>query len=126
MEKSNCTVDGCDRIERAKALCDMHYQRLRHTGTVERRRWPTAEELFWAKVDKQGPVSTRRPDLGPCWMWTGCVLAGGYAFWQYGGRINKTKTTAHRYSYELAFGAIPTGLHIDHLCGTRICARPSH
>ena len=31
------------------------------------------EELFWSKVDKDGPIPEFRPDLGPCWLWTGYV-----------------------------------------------------
>lgn len=33
---------------------------------------------------------------------------------------------AHRIAYELAFGPIPDGLHIDHLCCNRRCVNPEH
>jgi hypothetical protein len=33
---------------------------------------------------------------------------------------------AHRVSYEAAYGPIPAGLHIDHLCRVRKCVRPEH
>lgn len=47
---------------------------------------------------------------------------GGY------GRINRGGRTVpvHRYAYELAVGPIPSGLHIDHLCGVRACVNPRH
>lgn len=125
MGQGICTVADCGQIHRAKGLCGRHYAHFRRRGMLDTRR-PTAEERFWAKVDKSdGPIG-RRPDLGSCWLWTGSTLKGGYGFWQYGGRINKTKTLAHRYSYELAYGPIGDGLHIDHLCGTRACVRPTH
>jgi HNH endonuclease len=103
----------------------MHYQRVRHYGSVELPIRLTTEGRFWSKVDKAGPIPTRRSDLGLCWIWT-AGRAGEYGFWQYGGRISKTKVLVHRYSYELAYGLVPAGLHIDHLCGVRLCVRPSH
>src|SRR5690349_18540768 len=36
-------------------------------------------ERFWTKVDRYGPVSEHRPDLGPCWLWTAATTGGkGY------------------------------------------------
>lgn len=77
---------------------------------------------LWDKVDKDGPIPTHRPELGPCWLWTGCISTGGYA------KVGTTRKTlyAHRVSYEQTHGPIPTGLDIDHLCRVRRCIRPSH
>jgi DNA-binding NarL/FixJ family response regulator len=33
---------------------------------------------------------------------------------------------AHRFAWESAFGAIPVGADVLHLCGNRICVRPAH
>lgn len=33
---------------------------------------------------------------------------------------------AHRLAYERAFGPIPTGMQIDHLCRVRECVNPDH
>jgi hypothetical protein len=33
---------------------------------------------------------------------------------------------AHRISYELAFGPVPEGLSLDHLCRVTNCVRPDH
>ncbi|MBU6428993.1 MAG: hypothetical protein KGR26_08285, partial [Cyanobacteria bacterium REEB65] len=30
----------------------------------------TVIQDFWAQVDKDGPIPSHRPDLGPCWIWT--------------------------------------------------------
>jgi hypothetical protein len=35
-------------------------------------------------------------------------------------------TTDHRLAYEEAYGPIPAGLHIDHLCRVRNCINPEH
>ena len=77
---------------------------------------------FLGKVDQHGPLSRRRPDLGPCWIWKPNGTVGGYG--QFGIK-GKTKL-AHRVSYEHFKEPIPQGLTIDHLCCVRNCCRPSH
>lgn len=45
------------------------------------------------------------------------------------GLIRKDKTThfrVHRFSWELHFGPIPSGLFVCHHCDNRICVRPDH
>lgn len=67
-------------------------------------------ERFWSKVEKGGE----------CWTWTASTLkADGY------GQFGKGER-AHRVAWELAYGAIPTGLHVLHHCDNRICVRPGH
>lgn len=72
-----------------------------------------AVDRFWGKVAKSSG----------CWFWTASTNRNGY------GRFSPTRRVsigAHRFSYELAFGPIPDGLVIDHLCGQRACVRPEH
>lgn len=57
-----------------------------------------------------------------CWLWTGPM---NKAQGRYAG-IGAKGTLVHRYAYELAYGPIPAGLHIDHLCCNRACVRPEH
>jgi hypothetical protein len=83
-----------------------------------------AEERFWAKVDKNGPVSDYRPDLGSCWTWTGATNSSGYGHLKVG--VGRATTLAHRFAYGLLVGAIPEGLLIDHLCRNRRCVNPAH
>jgi hypothetical protein len=86
----------------------------------------TSEDLFWAKVDKNGAPSNWRPDLGPCWMWTAHIVPHtGYGQFSFGGRPSR-KQMAHRYAYEATVGPIPEGLHLDHLCRVRACVNPAH
>jgi hypothetical protein len=57
-----------------------------------------------------------------CWVWTRGLSGGGYGHcWDNGSPV-----LAHRYSFERAYGPIPNGLHIDHLCRNRRCVRPDH
>lgn len=80
------------------------------------------EAEFWERVDLNGPLPRRRPDLGPCWVWTGPQM-GGQLGNRYGAFGNQY---AHRYVYELLVGPIPEGFEVDHLCRRRLCVRPTH
>ena len=60
-----------------------------------------------------------------CWLWTGSgngAMRGDYGMLHIDGRW----AMAHRVSYEMFRGPIPTGLVIDHLCRTHRCVRPDH
>jgi len=57
-----------------------------------------------------------------CWLWLGHLDRNGYGKYWIAGRHDYS----HRVAYERALGAIPTGLHIDHLCRNRRCANPLH
>lgn len=78
-------------------------------------RWPkkTAEERFWEKVVKSDG----------CWIFTGHLNNHGYGTF---GITHDDRIYAHRYSYQLAYGPIPEGLVIDHICRTPPCVNPSH
>jgi hypothetical protein len=66
---------------------------------------PTAQERFWAKVDRGGPDE--------CWPWTGAILRNGYGYFavRHGRPI-----LAHRWIYQQVVGPIPEGLKLDHQC----------
>lgn len=83
-------------------------------------------ERFWAKVDKHGPLPERRPDLGPCWLWTGATLDSGYGYFQIGYPGPRRNIRAHRHAFEQQVGPIPEGLEPDHLCRVRRCVNQAH
>jgi hypothetical protein len=63
------------------------------------------------------------PVLGDCWIWHGARdKVTGYGRVQFGG----TCKYLHRLSYQFFNGAIPAGLHTDHLCRQRACCAPYH
>lgn len=77
---------------------------------------------YWAQIDKNGAVPIHRPDLGPCWNWTG-GKSDGYGMVSWGGKFHQR---SHRVSYEIHNGPIPKGFHVDHLCLNRACCNPKH
>ncbi len=45
-------------------------------------------------------------------MWTASLWKQGYGQFYFAGRAQK----AHRVAFELAYGTIPPGIEIDHIC----------
>ena len=61
------------------------------------------------------------PNSG-CWLWTASLNRDGYGnFWD-----GVKYLRAHQFSYLTAYGPVPDGMEIDHLCGVRACVNPAH
>lgn len=75
-----------------------------------------------AKINRSGPIPEERPDLGPCWIYTGYLSQRGY------GRtaIKGKSVRVHRVVFEALRGPIPEGLEPDHLCRVKACCNPTH
>jgi hypothetical protein len=78
-------------------------------------------ERFWAKVDKDGPVPARRPELGPCWIWTGAADKSGYGRIQRGARGEGLLLVTHA-AWLLAFGRLPQPCALHH-CDNPPCVK---
>jgi hypothetical protein len=59
---------------------------------------------------------------GDCIAWTGEHCPVGYGRFRIQNRIYM----AHRLTYEVAYGPVPAGLEVDHLCRNRACINPLH
>lgn len=69
---------------------------------------------FWSKVQKGSG----------CWEWTGSTTLKGYGQLHLGG--GGSHVAAHRFSWTLAHGPIPSGMIIMHICDNPPCVRPDH
>lgn len=88
--------------------------------------------IAWAIYDAPDPIdltllnrfwlNVRIADKDTCWEWTGSRSQQGY------GLLSERSITrfAHRYSYELSRGIIPSGLFVCHGCDNPPCVNPSH
>jgi hypothetical protein len=57
-----------------------------------------------------------------CWLWNAGLTACGYGTIA----INRRDYRAHRVSYTLYVGEIPSGMLMLHKCHTRACVNPLH
>ena len=69
---------------------------------------------FWAKVSKRG--------ADDCWLWTGSQTTLGYGQMRLGSQM----ILAHRLSYLINRGQIPSGICVCHTCDNPQCVNPSH
>ena len=79
-------------------------------------------ERFWGKVEIGGEFQ----DRGPCWLWIG-TPSTEYGVYRVGSQVDgsRRQALAHRFSYELLVGEIPSG-EIDHECDHPRCVNPNH
>lgn len=77
-----------------------------------------------AEADRFMGHVTPEPNSG-CWLWTGAVADER---WSYGMFRTKQRRTvrAHRRSFELFRGAIPSGKMVLHRCDVPSCVNPEH
>ncbi len=82
----------------------------------------TAEERFWEKVNKDGPIPPHCPELGACWQWTGRVSPTGHGLFT----TARTQVIASRFAYTVARDSIPSHLIAYHECDNPACVNPAH
>lgn len=82
------------------------------------RRLSTEEKVrrFWLRVKRSGE--------NDCWLWQGRTDKDGYGV--FSAELQFGEQRAHRVSYKIHFGVIPTGQYVLHKCDTRGCVNPIH
>lgn len=68
---------------------------------------------FWSKVKKA--------EGSGCWEWQ-AGKTNGYGEFKVRGRDH----SAHRFAYQITYGAIPDGFCVCHHCDNPLCVRPDH
>lgn len=87
----------------------------------------SGEVSFWSKVDFDGPIPARRPDLGHCWVWGGSIKPNGYGCYRpvHAFDVEQRTFQSHRFAYLYVFDVLPEG-EADHLCRNIACMNPFH
>lgn len=74
---------------------------------------PSDIARFWSHVDRSGE----------CWLWTAArTKHAGYGVFQ----VAHGTQRAHRTSWAMHYGPIPSALNVCHRCDVRLCVRPDH
>lgn len=120
--RTHCSVIGCNRKHKSKGYCSLHVYRFGMTGNPLVAKYvtgegKTAEERFWARVDK-----TNGEDV--CWEWKGARM-GGYGVATLWVSATRKLRRASQIAYYYATGIIPT-LFILHSCDNPPCCNPKH
>lgn len=121
---STCEAGDCNAEAKHRGRCGPHYRILLLQGDrLLTRATKPAEERFWSKVNKSGPIPLHGDVPGPCWQWTAGKIPNGYGSFHV---ASLRPVAAHRYAWENLRGPIPDGLTIDHLCRNKLCVNPDH
>lgn len=100
--------------------CSFEYVNSRNSDVESDTFPPEIINRFWAKV--------RRGESAECWLWTaykfGSMGYGGFALKRAGGKY--APEYAHRISWALANGPIPSGQSVLHSCDVPACVNPAH
>lgn len=81
-----------------------------------------APEAGITPLDMSRFIKKIRSDNQGCWRWIGAIGGTGYGTF----KVSGTYWRAHRFAYTFWVGAIPDGMHLDHLCRVPSCVNPEH
>lgn len=114
---TSCCIEDCDNRLYAKGYCQKHYQRvLKYDDPNGGHTHAPPEVRFWRFVDKRGPSE--------CWLYRryGNENYGRFSI----GPRGAASVLAHRFSYEMHVGPIPSGMLVMHTCDQPFCVNPAH
>lgn len=117
---SSCKVCGAEYISQRRVTQQYCSITCRGKGQSS-----SLVDRFWPKVNKDGPIPPHRPELGPCWIFTGYCDRDGYGKIGAGDGTQKA-LYANRVAYEIQVGPIPDGFQALHHCDNPPCCRDTH
>lgn len=115
MVPETCSLPECENAKDKRGYCNAHYLRLRNHGD------PRGGGPVRSRDSKRN-LEAKTVRIGRCLVWMGGTAKNGYGKSSVRGKA----MYAHRFAYELAYGAIPAGMFIDHRCHNKICVEPKH
>lgn len=106
------------KIARIIGIDHSHLSKKLHknySGYKKSSRELPANERFFLSVYPE-------PNTG-CWLWGGGPKNNA----RYGTiSVSGKDIPAHRFSYQMHYGKIPTGMHVCHKCDVTFCVNPEH
>lgn len=114
---SVCDFPECGRKRRRGGWCDGHSQQWKKGREMRPLAWRSVGASVAERLERRSELAA-----SGCIEWTASLDGKGYGQMNVGGKIQR----CHRLSYAEAFGEIPDGLVVNHLCGNPRCVDPEH
>ncbi len=100
-------------------------RRYREAHPAPRKAPLSLAERVLRKVNKNGPVPPKHPELGPCWIWKG-QMSEGYGMLTIRTATKRIKRSVHRLVWEDAHGPLDRDTTIHHRCEVKSCVNLDH
>ncbi len=110
-----CEIEGCETKHYGRGFCYKHYNRWNVNGDPLK----AAPRTGHMKLSDRLDFYTDK--TGDCWEWQNAKTKG-YGVLTHEGRLHY----AHRLSWFVHNGDIPTGMCVLHECDNPACINPSH
>lgn len=113
-----CSIDGCDRVARAKGMCARHSHNAAYYGNPI----PQRDRPLDVRLRETGWTVTRTG----CWEWNGKRNEHGYGIFN-AKRLGLNDVRVHRLTYKVLFGhALGDDQELRHKCDNPPCMNPRH